>query len=328
VIFTAIVILLLCLLGAGILYALWRLLARVDAEAEDAARRSRARDREPQEPPEVTEPLGPDGVVYLAAHRFIPPGAPRGATNVRRRAFAPLTGEEVEPRQMAEALLYAPLVVLIEAHHLEPRLGECEPSFMPPFPHKRWLLRLVRHRRLAGSPLAEALDCAFDLVEQRTAKRGGDVKEGLPLDELVEEMLKVMRQELSFWDKAGIYADIRQYVEAALVDQGYLIPPVRDTWFDKLRHARPTVNAKAQRAIEKGADRLAAALTDFRQRHGSGAAKAADSPPGGRAEDVEKTLIEAGPPFDELPLHDCLRVSVYEALLAIRQLEPSEDVGV
>jgi len=321
-------ILLLVLAGVGALYGLWRLLSQVEARVEEMGEQARevALTRTPE--PEITGALGPDGIVYLAAHRFIPAGAPRSVTNVRRRAFAPITGDEVEPRQMAEQLLYATFVALVEADGLSLRIGECEPSFMPPFPHKRWTMRAVRVKRLTGWPVAEALDCAFDIAEQRTAKRGGNVEDGIPLDELVEDMLKVMRQELSFWEKAGIYADIRQYVEAALIDQGYLIAPTRDTWFDKLRHVRPAVNESALEEVERLADELAECLVDFRCRQGSEAAAAADSVPGGRTDEVDEGLVEAGPPFDDLPLHDCLKVSLYEAMMAIRQLEPSEDVGV
>jgi len=229
---------------------------------------------------------------------------------------------------MAEQLLHATLVSLVRSDCLDLQIAECEPNFMPPFPHKRWVMRVVRRERLTGSPTAEALDCAFDIAEQRTAKKGGSVDEGIPVDELVEDMLKVMRQELSFWEKAGVYADIRQYVEAALIDQGYLIPPVKDTWFDRLRHTRPSVNEGVREEIDRYADELAEALIEFRREHGSEAATAGETVPGGRAEEIDEKLLEARPPFDDLPLHDCLRVSLYEAMMSIRQLEPSEDVGV
>jgi hypothetical protein len=314
--------------GVGALYGLWRLLSQVEARAEEMGEQAREVALTRLAEPEITGALGPDGIVYLAAHRFLPAGTPRSATNVRRRAYAPITGDEVEPRQMAEQLLYATFATLVEDEDLQLQIAECEPSFMPPFPHTRWTMRAVRAKRLTGWPLAEALDCAFDIAEQRTAKRGGTVEDGIPLDELVEDMLKVMRQELSFWEKAGIYADIRQYVEAALIDQGYLIAPTRDTWFDKLRHLRPVVNERALDEIDRLADELADRLADFRCRQGSEAAAAADSVPGGRTEEVDEGLVEASPPFDSLPLHDCLKVSLYEAMMAIRQLEPSEDVGV
>ncbi|MBM3498722.1 MAG: hypothetical protein FJX74_08630 [Armatimonadetes bacterium] len=322
-------VLLLIVVGVGVLYGLWRLLGRVDEQAGEVIEQERARALAREAEPEISGGLGPDGVVYLAAHRFVPSGAPRSTANIRRRAYAPITGEEVEPRQMAEQLLHASLVSLAEAGRLELRVAEREPSFMPPFPHKRWELRVVRTGRLVGSPTAEALDCAFDVSEQRTAKRGGDVQEGIPLDELVEDMLRVMRQELSFWEKAGIYADIRQYVEAALIDQGYLIAPAKETWFDRLRHIRPTVNEAALDEIERHAAELESRLSEFRQVHGSERAVSADDAvPGGCAEQVDEALLEAKPPFPDLPLHDGLRISLYEAMMAIRQLEPSEDVGV
>jgi hypothetical protein len=73
---------------------------------------------------------------------------------------------------------------------------------------------------------------------------------------------------------------------------------------------------------------LEAGLRSFRETHGSSAAREADSVPGGLTEEVDQQLPEATPPFDDMPLHDCLKISIHEALLAIRQLEPSEDVGV
>lgn len=325
--FIAVVFLVLAGIAAGAFYGLWRLLATLDRRAAEVEERASAPE-EPEELPEIREPLGPDGLVYLCADRFVPPGAPRSITNPRRKAFAPLSGEELEPREVAEQILYALLVSLLEAGQLRVRVSEIDPTFMPPFPHKRWTLRGVRLDRLAGCPLAEALDCAFDLGEQRITKKGGSVEEGIPVDELVEDMLKVIRQEMSFWEKAGVYTDIRQYVEAALVDQGYLIRARRETWLDRLRHARPSVNELAREHLDDHVEELESLLRAFRRAHGSDAALQTDSVPGGLTEEVDQQLLEAEPPFDEMPLHDCLKISVYEALLAIRQLEPSEDVGV
>lgn len=320
--------LILTALGIAALYGLWRLLARLESDGEETAHEPQAEASFWPAERQVKGTLGPDGIVYLAAHRFVPMGSPRCIVNVRRRAFAPLTGDEVEPREMAEQLLYATLVSLTLDGLLHLSVGECEPSFMGPFPHKRWTVCVRRKRRLTGAAIAEALDCAFDIAEQRRAKKGYWVEEGIPLDELIDDMIKVMRQELSFWEKAGIYADIRQYVEAALIDQGYLVAPPRDTWFDRLRHLRPTVNESAVDQIERRAEWLASRLTEFRQTCGSARAATAASVPGGSTQEVDESLIEAAPPFDHLPLHDCLKISVYEALMAIRQLEPSEDVGV
>ncbi len=325
--FAAGVLLVLAGIAAAAFYALWRLLSGLDERAAEVAERAGA-PGEPEDLPEIREPLGPDGLVYLCADRFVPPGTARSATSPRRKAFAPLSGEELEPRELAEQILYALFVSLIERGQLTARVSEIDPSFMPPFPHKRWTLRGVRVQRLGGCPLAEALDCAFDLGEQRITKKGGTVEEGIAVDELVEDMLKVIRQEMSFWEKAGVYTDIRQYVEAALVDQGYLIRARRDTWLDRLRHTRPSVNEQAREHLDDNVEELETVLRAFRQAHGSGAALQAESVPGGLTEEADQQLLEAEPPFDEMPLHDCLKISIYEALLAIRQLEPSEDVGV
>jgi hypothetical protein len=323
--FTAVVLLALAAIGAGAFYGFWRLLSNLDKRAVEVEQRVA---EEPDEMPEIREPLGPDGLVYLCADRFAPPRAPRSVANPRLKAIAPLSGEELEPRELAEQLLYALFVSLLKSNHLRSVVAETDATFVPPFPHKRWSLRLVRLERLGGCPLAETLNCAFDLAEQRLAKKGGNVEEGIAVDELVEDMLKVMRQEMSFWEKAGVYTDIRQYVEAALVDQGYLIRVRRTTWLDRLRHARPSVNEQAIAYVEETVCRLEEALRAFRQAHGSEVAVGAESVPGGLTEEVDQQLLEASPPFDEMPLHDCLKISIYEALLAIRQLEPSEDVGV
>ncbi len=325
--FQATVLLVLGVVGAGAVYAFSRLLANMDKRAAEVEERAGLAD-EPEEEPEVSDPLGPDGLVYLCADRFVPTGVRRSATNPRRKAFAPMSGEELEPREVAEQILYALLVSLLDGGQLRMWAAEVDPTFMPPFPHKRWTLRSLRLERVSGCPLAEALDCAFDLGEQRVTKKGGSVEEGIPLDELVEDMLKVIRQEMSFWEKAGVYADIRQYVEAALVDQRYLIRAPRKTWLDRVRHTRPSVNEKAKEHVDENVEGLEAALRSFRETHGSSVAQEADSVPGGLADEVDQQLLEAGPPFGDMPLHDCLKISIHEALLAIRQLEPSEDVGV
>jgi hypothetical protein len=324
--FEIVVFSILVIVAGGALYALWRMASQLGRRADDMEAAA------PSPPPErarvATGVLGPDGTVYLCAHEFVPPGAPRQVTNVRRRAYAPLTGAELEPRRVAEQVLYAVLASHIQSGDVKPSIADCEPSLMPPFPHKCWTLELGRERRLEGSPTAEALDCAFDLIEQRRAKRRGEAREGVPLDELIEDMLKVMRQEMSFWDRAGVYADIRQYVEAALVDEGYLVAPQRETLLERLRHLRPTVSESVRPKLEPAARQLAERLAAFRRAHGSSAAAEADSVPGGRVEEVDESIVEAQPPFEDLPLHDCLHISIHEALLAIRQLEPSEDVGV
>ncbi len=325
--FEAVVLTVLVLAGVGALYGLVRLVKGFDRRAREIEQRSAVEPRR-TEVSKIREPLGPDGIVYLCAHDFVPGGAPRSLTNVRRRAYAPLTGSELEPRRMAEQILYAVIATHVHAGDLRLSITECDPSFMPPFPHKRWTMVLVRDRRLAGCPLSESMDCAFDLVEQRKAKRKGPSEEGVPLDELVEDMLKVMRQEMSFWERAGVYADIRQYLEAALVDQGYLIAPQRETMLERLRHIRPSVNESARPYLDQASRRLAERLNAFRKAQGSATAAAAESVPGGRTQEVDEALVEATPPFDDLPLHDCLKISIHEALMAIRQLEPSGDVGV
>ena len=88
------------------------------------------------------------------------------------------------------------------------------------------------------------------------------------------------------------------------------------------------LNEAARPYLTEAGQRLAETLAAFRRAHGSPAAVESESVPGGRTHEVDEQVVEAQPPFDDLPLHDCLKTSIYEALIAIRQLEPSEDVGV
>ncbi|HJN18686.1 MAG TPA: hypothetical protein QGH10_24500, partial [Armatimonadota bacterium] len=181
------------------IYGLFRLVKGLEERADEMDEQAAAeRDAQPERV-ELGEPLGPDGIAYLAAHKFVPSGVPRNPVNARKRAYAPVTGDELEPRRLAEHMLHAVIVSFVRDGRLQLKVGEQDPSFMPPFPHKRWVLRLVRKKRLDGCPLAEALDVALDLAEQRTAKKGADVADGIAIDELIEDMLKVMRQEMSFW---------------------------------------------------------------------------------------------------------------------------------
>ena len=281
---------------------------------------------------EVSGPVWSDGLVYLFAHEFVRP-APRGRapTPEHRRAYAPLTGEEVDPQDWAEQIVYAGCVELIRSGHLVLEVRESEPTFMPPYPHKRWTLYARRTRPLPSAPLPDALGCGFDLAVQRESraerKKGRSAKEeGFPLDVLLEDALKVMRQEMSFWQKGGVYADVRRYIEAQLIESGYLYIPPRETWLERLRHSRPQPNTPAVQPLAPRAAVVARRVSEFRREHGSPAA-AGDSPGGGAADEVDQALVGDEVVVGHLPLHDCLRISIHEALAAIRQLEPSEDIG-
>ena len=43
---------------------------------------------------------------------------------------------------------------------------------------------------------------------------------------------------------------------------------------------------------------------------------------------VRAGLVNREADFDDMPLDDSLRLSIYEALVSLRQLEPSGDSGV
>jgi len=281
---------------------------------------------------DVSGPVWSDGLVYLFAHEFVRPARSRAPTPEHRRAYAPLTGEEVDAQDWAEQIVYASCVELVRSGHLTLEVRESDPTFMPPYPHKRWALHVRRTRPLPSAPLPDALGCAFDLAAQRESraerKRGRPTQEeGHPFDVLLEDALKVMRQEMSFWQKAGVYADVRRYIETQLVESAYLHLPPRETWLERLRHSRPQPNTPAVQQLAQRAAVVARRVREFRQEHGSPAAAAGDSPGGGAADEVDPSLVGDEVVVENLPLHDCLRISIHEALAAIRQLEPSEDIG-
>jgi len=234
----------------------------------------------------------------------------------------------VDPRDLAEQIVFATLVDLLDEGYIEFRPTECEPTFMPPFPQKRWTLLVHRRRELPSFPLADVLGCAFDLIEQRLRKRGDPAPYFIALDEIIEQSVKAMRQELSFWQRAGVYGDIRSYIESALVAQGYLVMPPRETWLERLRSARPAMAEGVSDLLRDRAADLRTRLEAFRKAHGN-------PPPEGplpdqhprTLHDVDPAIIDTDLPPEEMPLYDCLRVALCEALVCLRQLEPGDDTG-
>jgi hypothetical protein len=321
-VFTQVLILIIVgALAAAAVYGLHRLISQITNVARQRP------EPVPAPPAEPTTPVSADGLVYLFAHRFVREPAEQRQTQPRRQVFAPQTGEEVDARDLGEQLMFASLVALHETDHISFRVEECEASFFPPFPHKRWTMQVCRDQALPPSPIADVLGRGLDLIEQRLDKQGQSRPHFVGLDEVIEQAIRVARQELTFWQKAGVYADLRSYVESALIAQGYLTMPARDTWLERMRHARPRTNEEATRELEGCADELAESLEAFRREHGR-------PPPEGELPDGHpRTLADVDPALiseefapDEMPLYDCLRVSVHEALASLRQVEPSEDI--
>jgi hypothetical protein len=322
--------------GATVLVGGYRLLRNLMARAAELG------EAEPELDPasiEVTGEVGPDGLVYLFAHDFVrEKHAPAGTPN-RDRAYAPLTDAELDAEDWAVQILYAALCELHSRACVQFRVVDRAPTLMPPFPHKRWELEMIQRTPFPSSPIVDALDVAIDIIRQRKQQRVAQGKEEpgelwCPLDEVIERGIKAMRQEIGFWERAGIYGDLRNYVASALVAQGYLIQPGRETWLDRFRSKRLKPNTPAVNDAEGVRDALRRRLEQFRCEHGSPYARgeAEEEPvPGQRqpVKDVDPVLCSGPDSLDcEMPLDDCLRISLYEALVSLKQLEPSGDAGV
>jgi len=286
----------------------------------------------------VERGVAPDELVYLFSHRFSIPGQKARPTEGRHnKIIAPLTDEKIDAQHLANQMLYATLTELHRQGCVDIRIVQRDPTFMPPFPQKCWELELRRCGRLPGSPICDCMQVTFELLEKkqrnRVKARAGDndtepSAEDLyvPLDDLLDRALRVMRQELTFWEKKGVYGDLSNYVASALVATGYLEDVTEDTWLDKVRPRRLTANRQRIEAVEKEAERLAARMADFRRRYGSEEAQEEDQPGGPVHGNVCPQVMTGGEDPSGLPLDDCLRVSIYETLVSLRQLEPSGGV--
>lgn len=304
-------------------YKAWHMILARAAELEAVGR----------EAPVVSEPsgaVGPDGLICLFADRFVRPAGK--AVLARDKAYAPLSGDELDPEDFALQLLYSLMAELFREGKLDFRIVPRDPSFMPPFPQKAWELEVRAMEPLAGPSLTGAMQVAFELLDSKARRRRRptpDSDEGwVSIDNLVDRMIRALRQELSFWERTGVYGDLRSYVEDALVAQGYLFPPERATWLDRVRQKRRRPNVEAIEALEADAHELRDRLVDFRRRHGSEetVANLTDEGPLPITQ-VDPQLLDAKRSLGELPLDDCLRVSLYEALTSLKQLEPSSDAG-
>lgn len=291
---------------------------------------------------ERVEPLEPegevagDGLVYMYAGRFVRAAARRAIGSIPRdRAFDLTTDSELDPRDFAQQVVYVTLVDLYKDGLVQFRLTPRQPTFMPPFPHKSWELRVRQLDAFGGSPLRDSLNVAFEMIYKRQlarARRAGEanVTEDhlwVTLDELVEHALKAIRQEMSFWEKGSVYSDLRNYIGIGLTAQRFLMPPPQETWLDRVRRKSPSINPVAVEVhrLEQRAESLRVEIEAFRKRFASPAACEDPTWPSG---DVDPGLLSPTCPLDDLPLDDCLQVSIYETLISIRQLEPSGEAGI
>lgn len=282
------------------------------------------------------DPVRADGLVYLYAHDFIKPAPRRPMGSVPRdRAYACQTQDELDTEDFARQLLYAMLVDLLNEGCLSWRYERRDPTFMPPYPHKQWELQLRQDKPLASSPLNESLQVAFEL-SRKSKSRGKEENEPsadeiagfFTVEDLLERMLKAIRQEMTFWERGTCCSDLRNHVESALIAQGYLDAPARDTWLETVRRGRPTLNLEPVQALAHDAHALARRLETFRKRFGSPVALQPEKDEKGQLVDIDPSLATKTDDLDDMPLDDCLRLTLHEAITAIKQLEPSGEAGI
>ncbi len=269
-------------------------------------------------------PLAPDETVFLFAEQFVGTVSAEGSAHTT--GTAPLSGEPVSLRDQANRLIYATLVEQYQQERLQFRIVARDATMIPPFPHKAWELQVRRSDVLTSSPLLDCLNVSFNIIyKQRGIGTDEEDTEDLwiSLDELLEHILRVARAEISFWKREGVYGDLCNYIEEALVARGYLHELPRNTWLERLRSRELRVNREAIEQRQQAADELHQRLTQFRQTHGSPQTRQLADDLTQLDEEANQELSNWTEPLDELPLDDALRMSIYEALVSLRQLEPS-----
>jgi|LSQX01.1.fsa_nt_gb hypothetical protein len=318
---------------------LLKTMQRLSKPAEMDNEAAKTQDAEALEPIEPEGEIGTDGLLYMFAGKFVRPVGRRSLGSIPRdRAFDLATGDELEPLDFAMQMVSAVLTDLLSEGYIRQRLIECEPTFMPPFPHKTWEMQLSQEKTFCATPLYDSLNIAFEMIYKKRMRRAqvdsleelaGTTPDALwvGLDELLENALKAMRQEMRFWERGCIYSDLRNYVGIGLTAQRFLLEPSHDTWLERVRSKGPLLNTHAVSILrlEEAADALSERIQAFRNRHGSAEALGDPRWPSG---EVDPGLVRPRVPLNELPLDDCLRLSVYETLIAIRQLEPSGEAGI
>lgn len=307
---------------------IWRAAAKFMSQALDGE--VPVVEEETSEPAVAREPegpVGPDGLMVLFADRFVNRVRPGKMISPRARCFAPLTEDELDAHHWAHQIVYVTLIDLLEKGCIDVRVVDRMATLMPPYPQKTWELQICQVGPMPEAPISDALAVAFGLLRKRA--RGAEAEEErqwVSLDALIEQALKTMRQEMSFWQRSGVFGDIRQYVESALIAQGYLIEPSRPTWLDRVRTQRPQPHIEAIMELESDAEELAAQIAAFRAKYSGNLLPEGDRETEALRQADSALLCPAN--AEELPLDEMLRMSIYETLLAIRQLEPSGDAGV
>jgi hypothetical protein len=150
-----------------------------------------------------------------------------------------------------------------------------------------------------------------------------------PLDLLIEKMLQIVRAETSFWEREGVYGDLRNYVVDALVAEGYLMETGGDTWVEHFRRRRVEPNREAIQSVAPDAEALLRRLSAWRQRFGSTMFLAEEEPEVTYTHlNTPASLVTVDNPADSLLWADALGITIYEALVSLRQLEPTGEGGV
>jgi len=280
---------------------------------------------------EVRGPVGPDGLVFLFAHDFVSPPHPGRQPATGQRAYAPLTKDALDVQEWACRLLYTVLAEQRQQDRVDFRITEQAATLMPPFPYKAWQLEVKRLQPLSASPLSDCMNVAFDMLHKRQrvkqASQGAEEPETeqpwCDLSELIEWVLKTVRTEMSFWQREGVCLDLCRYVQESLVGAGYLIEKPRRTWLERLRRRKFEPNQPAIESLEDEVESLKQRLVGFRRQCGSAdAQETAEDLTAPIRDAVASDLMEPERPLDQLPLDDCLRLSVYQVVVELRDVEP------
>ncbi|MBD3293108.1 MAG: hypothetical protein GF393_09300 [Armatimonadia bacterium] len=314
------------LIVAGVL--IWRAGSKMLNEALEGEQQAiEAEETTPEAPIEPVGPVGPDGLMVLFADRFVDRSRPGKMVSPRAKCYAPLTEEEMDAHHWAHQILYVTLIDLYEQGCIDFRTTDRMATLMPPYPQKTWEMQICQIGPMPEAPISDALAVAFGLLRKRA--QGQDAQEErhwVTLDALIEQALKSMRQEMSFWQRSGVFGDIRQYVESALIAQGWLLEPGKPTWLDRVRTQRPMPHEDVLE-LEEDAKQLAEQMAQFQAKHG-GNLLPEDDRETESLRQADAALLCPPDEAPELPTDEMLRMSIYETLLAIRQLEPSGDAGV
>lgn len=286
------------------------------------------------ERPHLEGPVTMDGLVYLYAQNFVKEAPKRPMGSIPRdRAYACQTDLELDCEDFAKQLVYVVLTELYGQRSLQTRVVKRDPTYMPPYPQKQWEMQMRQAAPFASSPLADSFAVGFELSQKNRARLKKVEKldhedEYFALEEILERSLKAMRQEMTFWERGTLCSDLRRYVETALVAQGYLNPPDRDTWLDTVRTKRPTCNEAAVAGVEHEAQAQLRRLETFKKMHGSPFAAAPEKDEKGQIVDIDPAVISATGDFEAMPVDDVLRATIHEAIVSMKQLEPSGEAGI